>query len=981
MDNRTCEDFEKLATRLKGEVRWDTPTLLQYATDASAYREIPKAVVWPKGKSDLQELVSFAQQQNLTLTPRTAGTSLAGQVVSNGVIVDLSKYWGKIIEVNQQEHYVWVEPGVILDELNLHLKPYGLFFAPETSTSNRCMIGGMVGNNSCGSHSLIYGSTRDHLLSVRIMLDDGEIYEFCNLTYSEFEAKCKQGNREGEIYRFFEQLLGKEENRKLIAENSPEPSIRRRNCGYALDYLATNTFFNGSANPFNLAKLVAGSEGTLGIITEIKLNLVPLPPAEKAVVAVHLEKREQAFRANLIALKYYPAAVELMDNVILNCTKGNIEQQKNRFFVQGEPGAILMVEFYGSNRVEVEETARKMENEMHLNGYGYYFPIIWGSETTKVWALRKAGLGVLSNVVGDAKPVSLVEDTAVAVEKLPDYMEEFAEIMSKYRLDCVYHAHIGTGELHLRPVLNLKDPKDVELFRKVGLEIAALVKKYKGSLSGEHGDGRLRGEFIPLMYGNEVYQMMLEVKKTFDPNNIFNQGKIVCTPPMNTNLRYQPGKPTREVDTLFDFSGTQGFIRAIEKCNGSGDCRKTNRMGGTMCPSYMATLNEANTTRARANLLREYLTNSPKGNPFDHKELYDVLDLCLMCKGCKSECPSSVDMTKLKAEFLQHWHDAHGIPLRSRMVAYITQIYRLGVIFPGFTNLLLTNKVTSAAIKKMLGFAPSRALPKLSSTTLRRWQAKQNSSEHYPNGVVYLLPDEFTNFNESHIGVKAAKLLNYLGYEVRIPDILESGRTYISKGLIRTAKRIANNNIDKLKGIISEDTPLVGIEPSAILSFRDEYPDLADGRNAKASKELAMNSFLFEEFFMREVSKGKIVKEDFKQGKLMIKLHGHCQQKAVASTQSTKAMLSFPEGYGVTEIPSGCCGMAGSFGFEKEHFDLSMKIGELILFPEIRNSSKEVVIVAPGTSCRQQIYAGTGRRALHPIEVMWQAANINKQLS
>ncbi|MBP7022462.1 MAG: FAD-binding protein [Bacteroidales bacterium] len=975
------EDFEKLATRLKGEIRWDTPTLLQYATDASAYREIPKAVVWPKGKSDLQELVSFAQQQNLTLTPRTAGTSLAGQVVSNGVIVDLSKYWGKIIEVNQQEHYVWVEPGVILDELNLYLKPYGLFFAPETSTSNRCMIGGMVGNNSCGSHSLIYGSTRDHLLSVRIMLDDGEVHEFSNLTYIEFEAKCKLSNREGEIYRFFEQLLGKEGNRKLIAENSPDPSLRRRNSGYALDHLATNTFFNGSTNPFNLAKLVAGSEGTLGIVTEIKLNLVPLPPKEKAVVAVHLEKREQAFRANLIALKYYPAAVELMDNVILNCTKGNIEQQKNRFFVQGEPGAILMVEFYGSNQQEIEEVANEMENEMRLNGYGYYFPIIWGNETTKVWALRKAGLGVLSNVIGDAKPVSLVEDTAVAVEKLPDYMEEFAGIMGKYNLDCVYHAHIGTGELHLRPVLNLKDPNDVELFRKVGLEVASLVKKYRGSLSGEHGDGRLRGEFIPFMYGNEVYQMMLQVKKTFDPNNIFNQGKIVNTPPMNTSLRYQPGIPTREIATIFDFSGTQGIIRAIEKCNGSGDCRKTHRMGGTMCPSYMATLNEANTTRARANLLREYLTNSPKDNPFDHKELYEVLDLCLMCKGCKSECPSSVDMTKLKAEFLQHWYDIHGIPFRNKMVAYITQIYRLGAIFPKFTNLLLSSKVTSFAIKNMLGFAQSRALPKLSSITLRRWQAKQKNSNKYPNGIVYLLPDEFTNFNESHIGVKAAELLNYLGYEVRIPDILESGRTYISKGLIRTAKRIANNNIDKLKGIIGEDTPLVGIEPSAILSFRDEYPDLADDRNTKASKELAMNSLLFEEFFMREASKGKIAKEHFKQGNLRIKLHGHCQQKAVASTQATKAMLSFPEGYEVSEIPSGCCGMAGSFGFEKEHYELSMKIGELVLFPEIRKSSETDVIVAPGTSCRQQIYAGTGRYALHPIEVMWQAANISSQRS
>ncbi len=966
-------NFEVLEKALSGELKYDTSTLLQYATDASAYREVPLAVALPKTKTDIVTLINFAKENKLSLIPRAAGTSLAGQVVGNGIVVDISKYWGKIIEINTENHWVKVEPGVILDELNMALKPYGLFFGPETSTSNRCMMAGMVGNNSCGSHSLIYGSTRDHLISLKMILDDGIEYEFGDLTRAEFEAKCELNSKEGKIYRFFMDVLSKGNNRTEIIENSPDPTIKRRNTGYALDLLVTDTFFGSDSQTFNLSKLIAGSEGTLGIITEIKLNCVKLPPKKKAVVAVHLKERNQAFKANLIALKYNPSAVEMMDNVILDCTKGNIEQQKNRFFVQGDPGAILIVEFYRETKEEIEIAAKAMETELMATDMGYHFPIIWGLETGKVWALRKAGLGVLSNVEGDAKPVSLVEDTAVAVDKLPEYMEEFAQIMAKYHLDCVYHAHIGTGELHLRPVLNLKDPKDVELFRTIGLEVAHLVKKYRGSLSGEHGDGRLRGEFIPVMVGEKVYILMKQVKQTFDPHNIFNPGKIVDTPPMNTNLRYTPGQQPREIDTIFDFSSVMGILRAAEKCNGSGDCRKTHLSGGTLCPSYMATLNENNTTRARANLLREFLTNSKKKNPFNHKELYEILDLCLSCKGCKNECPSSVDMAKLKAEFLQHWYDSNGIPLRSRMIAYITHINRLGSVTPQVTNFVLSNKITSKILMKSLGFEPKRTLPLLSKTTLKTWHKRNKTSQQFPNGLVYLLPDEFTNYNDSHIGIKAIELLNSLGYEVILADVFESGRTYISKGLIRTAKRIANRNIEKLKGFISDETPLIGIEPSAILSFRDEYPDLVLSQNKQTAIKLAKNALLFEEFFMREVEKGKIKKEQFKEQNISIKLHGHCQQKAVASTTSTKSMLSFPNGHTVTEIPSGCCGMAGAFGYEKEHYEISLKVGELVLFPEVRKTPEEVVIVAPGTSCRHQIADGTGRKAYHPIEIIIKA--------
>lgn len=973
MINQHEERYIELKQQLEGDFNWDKSTLIQYATDASAYREIPCAVALPKSKDDLKKLIVFAKNNGIPLIPRAAGTSLAGQVVGNGIIVDISRYWGKIIEINTQECWVRVEAGVILDELNLALKPHGLFFGPETSTSNRCMIAGMVGNNSCGSHSILYGSTRDHTISVKMILDDGIEYEFGPLSNEEFNKKLEINGKEGDLYRFLNDNLSNESIKGEINSQYPDPSIKRRNTGYALDMLLDCSVFGNSNKPFNLSNLIAGSEGTLGFITEIKLNLVPLPPKEKAVIAIHLSERNHAFKANLIALKYKPGAVEMMDNIILNCTKGNIEQKKNRFFVQGDPGAILIVEFARETKEEINQIASEMEVEMRSAGFGYHFPIIWGNDISKVWALRKAGLGVLSNMEGDAKPVSLVEDTAIAVDKLPDYMEEFAAIMKNHNLDCVYHAHIGSGELHLRPVLNLKDSKDVVLFRIIAFEVAHLVKKYRGSLSGEHGDGRLRGELIPIMYGDKVYGLMQEVKHVFDPKNIFNPGKIVNSPPLNSFLRYEPGRTEKEIETIFDFSNVQGILRAIEKCNGSGDCRKTKLAGGTMCPSYMASLHEGSTTRARANVLREFLTNSDKKNPFNHKEIYQALDLCLSCKGCKNECPSSVDMAKLKAEFLQHWYDANGIPLRSRMVAYITRINAFGSIAPSITNFFLSNKLIAPILMKSLGFEPKRKMPLLSKKTFKKWIKSANVKSTKYNKRVLLFPDEFTNYNDAHIGIKAVELLNALGYEVIIPDVFESGRTYISKGLIRTAKKVANKNIEVLSKLVVDDCPLIGIEPSAILSFRDEYPELSTNENLCYASYLSRNTFLFEEFFMKEVEKGNITKESFKSSPREMKLHGHCQQKAVASTKATKEMLSFPAGHSITEIPSGCCGMAGSFGYEKEHYDLSMKVGELVLFPEIREASEVITIVAPGTSCRHQIKDGTGRTAYHPIEIMWEA--------
>jgi FAD/FMN-containing dehydrogenase/Fe-S oxidoreductase len=966
----------------KGEFYTDHIHKTIYATDASSYREMPMAVAIPKDKEDLKILIEFTNKNKIGLIPRAAGTSLAGQVVGNGIIVDISKYFNKIIELNKEEHWVKVQPGVVLDELNQYLEPYGLFFGPETSTSNRCMIGGMLGNNSCGSHSIIYGSTRDHTLEIKAFLSDGSVVIFDEISKEEFNEKCELDGLEGEIYQNIKNILNNQENQKLIRKEYPNPKIKRRNTGYALDLLLETEIFSESESKFNFSKLIAGSEGTLAFVSEIKLNLVPLPPKEKAVIAVHFKSLEDALIANLIALKFSPGAVELIDKNILELTKDNLSQKANRFFIQGNPEAILVIEFARESKDELIQIAAEIESEMKSVGYGYHFPVIFGNDIKKIWALRKAGLGVLTNIKGDAKPIGFIEDTAVWVEDMPEYIREFKELLSKYGLDCVYHAHIATGELHLRPMLDLKTKKGVELYYTIALETAKLVKKFNGSLSGEHGDGRLRGEFIPLMLGEHIYELLKELKNTWDPNHIFNPNKIVDTPKMNTSLRYVPGEKTREVKTIFDYSKTLGFIRSIENCNGSGDCRKSHIIGGTMCPSYQATRDEKDTTRARANMLREVFNDKSIIEPFANVEAYKILDLCLSCKACKSECPSGVDMVKLKAEFLQHYYDKKGIPIRSRMIANIAKINQLAMPFSGIYNFVVSNNFVSKIFNRVLGFSPKRKFPKLNKLTLRKWTKrylKDLKNQHVKEykSKVYLFADEFTNFNDVEIGIKTIRLLNHLGYKVIIPKHLESGRTYLSKGLLRKAKRIAIQNIDLLKDIINADSPLLGVEPSAILTFRDEYKDFfkPDKEIEYYNKacELARNTMLVDEFLSLEIEKGTICKEMFTSEMKQLKLHGHCYQKALTTSTATKKILSLPENYIVEEIPSGCCGMAGSFGFENEHYDLSIQIGEMVLFPAIRNVPDDTLIVAPGTSCRHQIKDGTGKNAYHPMEILWDA--------
>jgi FAD/FMN-containing dehydrogenase/Fe-S oxidoreductase len=967
--------LNKLGDNLDGEMKHDLITRTIYSTDASVYRETPVAVICPKHSADIKKVIRFASEEKLPLTIRAAGTSLAGQVVTNGMVVDISRYMNKILEINAEEKWVRVEPGVVLDELNLKLKEYGLFFGPETSTSNRCNIGGMVGNNACGLHSVIYGSTRDHTIELKTLLSDGSEAVFGPVDKNTFEQKCRLENLEGNIYRNISEIISDPENRKTISEEFPEPSVPRRNTGYAIDLLLNTNIFNSNYERyFSFTDILAGSEGTLAVITEIKLKLVILPPVHKALVCIHLNRRNDSFRANLIALKHQPSAVELMDDRILNLTEDNISQRNNRFFLVDKPGAIVIVELVRETSEDLETTISTLINELKEKGYGYAYPVIRGKDISKVWDLRKAGLGVLSNMKGDSKPVSLIEDTAVGVNQLPDYMEDFERMISSFGKECVYHAHIGTGELHLRPILNLKDENDVRLFRTIGVETARLVKKYRGSMSGEHGDGRLRGEFVHIIIGEKNFNLLKEIKKCWDPGNILNPGKITDTLPMNTFLRYTPGKQTPVINTFFDFSQTDGIVRAAENCNGSGDCRKSVLIGGLMCPSFMATRDEKNCTRARANLLREFLSKEVP-DPWNQTEIYEILDLCLSCKGCKSECPSGVDIAKMKSEFLQHWNDKHGISLRTRLIAYIHKIYQFGSLFPALFNFFVKNRFFSLLLKRMTGFADKRSIPLIYNITLKSWITKNLGSlnPENPQGKVCLFIDEFSNFNDTETAIKAIILLTSLNYEVITADNAVSARTFISKGLLRQAKKAIKRNITIYSNLISNNLPLIGIEPSGILGFRDEFPDLAGSDLREAALQLGKNCLLIDEFIAREYKAGRISKDCFSESVNEVMLHTHCQQKAVASSAATIEALSIPKNYTVREIRSGCCGMAGSFGYEKEHYELSNSIGELVLFPEIRSSTENIIIAAPGTSCRHHIKDGTGRVALHPVEVLYNA--------
>ena len=1035
---------------------------IAYSTDASAYREVPRGVAYPETIEDIRELILLARERGTCLIPRAGGTSIAGQVVGNGIVVDISRHFNHILEINPEERWARVEPGVVRDELNIALKPYGLFFSPETSTSNRCCIGGMVGNNSCGTHSLIYGSTRHHVLQVKGLLADGSFFD---------TAVRGEGSLERSIYAQLEGWRSDPAVRSLIEANFPDRSLRRRSCGYAIDE---------ALEDLDLCKLLCGSEGTLAFVTEIKVSLDPLPPKEGMVLCAHCPSLEASFEANLVALRHSPDAVELMDGRILELGKDNLEAQRNRFFVEGDPAALLISEFRGA---EMEARADALEAELLASGLSYTCTRVYGADVARVWALRKAGLGVLSGMKGDAKPVGVIEDTAVAPERLPAYMRDFRAMLDRLGLSCVYYGHISTGELHLRPIINLKTEEGRRLFRAVAEETAALVRKHRGSLSGEHGDGRLRGEFIPMMYGSECYRLMQEVKHCWDPYNVFNMNKIVDAPGMDEWLRFETEQryAIEDTETVFNWrapfdeckvegasgvrSQAHALMCSIEQCNGAGDCRKSALIGGTMCPAFKATGDELMTTRARANVLRECLT---RGEGFTSPEVKEVLDSCLACKGCRAECPSNVGMTRIRAEVLEQIHEREGTPLRSFAVARMAAVERLGHAVRPLYNFFASWRPSAALLKRILRFAAERQIPALSRYTLRQLlrrdgfstipasvnknagfvqktaekgafvnkstvfvhetvekgspvnknadfvhgSAEKSSSVnkspcfvHETGGQgantgfsrrVYLFADEFTNYQEAELGLTFARLLRKLGYDVVVPKHVESGRAAISKGCLKLARRFAVRNVTLLRDIVTADAPLVGIEPSCILSFRDEYSDLVPLEMRDTARNLAANCLLFDEFIMREVAAGRISSDAFRDDPVEVWLHGHCHQKALVGVDKTATALRLLPGATVHVIPSGCCGMAGSFGYEKEHYRRSLEIGETVLFPTVRralglqipdsqapssgqakcvfdakSSTIPAVIVAPGTSCRQQILDGTGAHAVHPVELLY----------
>ncbi|MFC5195199.1 FAD-binding and (Fe-S)-binding domain-containing protein [Bizionia hallyeonensis] len=944
-----------------------------YATDASVYRMLPLAVAYAKDKDDLKTLIQFAKKHQTALIPRTAGTSLAGQCVGTGIVVDVSKHFNQIIRFNETEKTITVQPGVVRDVLNNYLKPYGLFFGPNTSTSNRCMIGGMVGNNSSGTTSIQYGVTRDKVKQLKTILSDGSDAIFSEISKEEFLIKKRQPTLEGHIYKSIYQELASEIVQSEIIKEFPKPEIHRRNTGYAIDKLIDSDVFSNSNKRFNMCQLLSGSEGTLAFTTEITLQLDALPPKESALICLHFDSIESCLKSVETVMCHDLHNCEMMDKTILDLTKHNKTQQENRHFVEGDPEAILMCEVRAHSESDLNQQIQNLRVAITNLGLCYAQVVLQGNAINQAMELRKAGLGLLGNMIGDKKSAACIEDTAVAIPDLAHYISDFTKLMNSYSQKAVYYAHAGAGELHLRPILNLKQKKDVVLFRKITTDVAKLVKSYQGSMSGEHGDGIVRAEFIPLMIGDANYAIIKRIKHAFDPNAIFNPGKIVDAFPMDDNLRYVPGRHEPEIETVLDFSASLGILREAEKCNGSGDCRKLPEFGGTMCPSYRATRNEKDTTRARANALREFLTTSNKANKFNHDELKAVFDLCVSCKACASECPSSVDVASLKAEFEYQYQKENGSRLRTKLFAYNNKLNSYGRRFSGVTNFMFSNAVTSSIIKKMLGIAAKRSLPLLSSISLYKYSQKPVNNIINSNSIkiVYIFNDEFTNHLDSEIGQDALQLLKALNYDVKFIKHKESGRAFLSKGFLEQAKKVANKNVSIFSEVISETTPLIGIEPSAILTFRDEYIKLAD--NKDAAKKLAKNCFLIEEFLQNEIILGNIKPDQFTTETKTIKFHGHCHQKALSNQKTSFDILNLPKNYRVTIIPSGCCGMAGSFGYETEHYEVSMQIGEQTLFPAVRKATAETIISANGTSCRHQIKDGTNRVAFHPISILKQA--------
>lgn len=968
-------DLLALGNVLKGDLFIDDLHKRLYATDASVYRILPLAVICPKVADDIITVIKFVTKHKISLIPRTAGTSLAGQCVGEGIILDFSKYFNNILEFNQKEKTITVQPGIVRDELNLFLKPYELFFSPNTSTSNRCMIGGMVGNNSSGSTSIKYGVTRDKVIGIEAILSDGSTAYFNALNEVDLKEKFKGHNLEGQLYRESIKLLKSKGIKDLVEVSYPKKNIHRRNSAYAIDKLLDSKIFDSSSNNnFNLCDILSGSEGTLAISTKIKLKLDNLPPKDESLVVLHFNSISDCLNAVNLVMSHDLYSCEMLDKTILDLTKHNKQQLTNRSFLVEDPEAILMCELRAKSKNDLNDQLKLFLDDIKSKTLAFAYPVLMNSDIDKAIDLRKSGLGLLGNMIGDHKAVACIEDSAVSLEDLPAYINEFSLLMKQFKQKPVYYAHAGAGELHLRPVLNLKSPEDIHQFKSITKEVAKLVKKYNGSLSGEHGNGIVRSEFIPFMLGNDVYEILKQIKYLFDPNNIFNPGKIIDASPMDSNFRTDITKSAKVLNTMMDFSESGGIIRESEKCNGSGDCRKLEAFGGVMCPSFRVTKDEKHTTRARANALREYLSDNNSKNVFNKEELKSVFDLCISCKACKTECPSSVDVAALKAEFEYQYNKLNTPGLRTKVFAFNDEITSIIHPFSSIYNFFITNGWSSKLFKKIFNIAEERSMPKISSITLKK-HIKHHNNKHFENNLdkeVYLFIDEFSNYLDTSIGIDTLHLLNQLGYKVKTLNNKTSGRALISKGFLKKAKTHINFNVSLFKNHIKASSPLIGIEPSAILSFKDEYLRLANDKDG--AKSIAKFTYTIEEFIANEFNEGRIKSTSFTKNSKRIKIHGHCHHKAIGNINALKTILEIPENFKADLLPTGCCGMAGSFGYEKEHYVVSMKMGAT-LFSQVNTYKSDYDIVANGTSCRHQISDGTAVNSYHPITLLRQALN------
>ena len=910
-----------------------------YAQDASIYQETPESVTFPKST---EEVITLVKSGN-ALIPRAAGTSLAGQVVGGGTVLDTGRHMNAILHINVEERWAEVQPGVVRDELNHHLKEHGLFFGPNTSTSNRCMMGGMVGNNSSGSTSISYGTTREKLLGLELVTADG-VLRAMGIINSEGVQEIPKAV---ELWREQWAEAWAEEN---LATYFPDPSIHRRNTGYAIDLIG--------ADPKALLQVLCGSEGTLGITTKIRLKLDPLPPAHIAVAALHFRSMDDAMGATPALMKQRPYQLELMDRIILECTRESKEYSSYRNFVQGDPAAILLVEVRGESEAELAENLAALPTDS-----SYAKAELFGDESDKVWKLRAAGLGLLSNVPGDAKPVACIEDTAVRIDVLQDYIREFDALMQGFGQESVYYAHAGAGELHLRPILNLKTSEGVRLLYEISKASAALVKKYGGSLSGEHGDGRVRAAFIKDFYGPEVYPWMESFKKAWDPENRLNPGKIVGAKPMNEDLRYELDRAEPVLDTQFPFAEEGGFLRAVEKCNGSGDCRRLPHTGALMCPSYMASRDEWDSTRGRANVLRSVLTEqSIEG--FKAPELAEAMQHCVGCKGCTKECPSGVDMAAMKAEYL--YQNRSKRTIADKAFANFHKSLR----YQGWWR-LINPVLKSGLTKRLMGIHPERSVPGLAPPAYMKAYEKSYSVESAADRerAVILWVDEFTQANDPMLVGKACDVLGALGYN---PAVVcsPSGRAALSGGFLPESKKLAQKALKKLQNAEKtlKNAPILGVEASAVLSAVDEY-----GRLLPEEKKWIEDQKIatIDKFLADELPKLNGTKELFAPYPEEILLHVHCHQKSLESAGDTAYVLQLLLGAKVNRVKSSCCGMAGSYGMKRENFEMSKKMADLVLLPAIEAFEGEH-IVATGTSCRHQIDDLSSRSAVHLMDVLWE---------